>query len=149
MKRTTTKQSNPLQFVARCQFKNNAHAVLYAIQSAEKRYTVTLVDGRVTGCQCGDEQCPSYKFRGTCKHAERALALECERDAQLAEAATIVAEVLPEMAKHNDVQVHVEDSVRSGELSWAEQQHVARAAMTADEREEQLLALGERRWMAA
>lgn len=46
----------------------------------------------------------------------------------------IVAELLPEMAAHDDVQAHVKDSIESGEGDWIDEQRAAWAKMTPDER---------------
>lgn len=65
--------------------------------------------------------CKRYEFRRDCKHCQSASKIN--------------------VARYRARQTN--------KLSWAEQQRQARAEMTADEQREQLLALGDRRWMAA
>lgn len=150
---TAKKQAN-LSIQGRCQFKATGRVLIQIEDRNDKTpetFHTTLINGKVTSCIniATGETCEGRRWSGHCCHGDRALQYEVTREAELAEAAIIESSDLAEMAKHNDVQAHVEDSIRSGALSWAEQQRAARATMSDDERAEQLLALGERRWMAA
>lgn len=108
------KAQNELHYIARAQFKATG-AILYGVRSGENTYHVTIIKGRVTGC-CNattGEDCKGFTYgKGQCKHAKYVLGLENERVV-----AEQVAELLPEMAAHDDVQPHVTDSIESGEFA--------------------------------
>lgn len=76
--------STELRIIARVQFKENASAVLYGVQSGEKTYQVTVYDGRITGCaQASGEVCQGFRFRHSCKHTELVAKNEAERASDL------------------------------------------------------------------
>lgn len=88
------------------------------------------------GYECG---CEHYEHKHSCPHTKDANARAKARHKaarELAEAATIASSVLAEMVAHDDVEVHVQDSLASGDLSPEEAERAKWLALPLAERQQ-------------
>src|SRR5258706_10897035 len=83
MTQTATYKSNEIVATYRVSMKSNANLVIWQVESESgKTYNVSLLDGRVSGCQTTTgEACKGFQYRHNCHHATLATQKEAERAA--------------------------------------------------------------------
>lgn len=100
-----------LVILGRATFKATG-AILYGVQSGEKIYHLTMIDGVVRSCvdSATGESCKSRQYSGHCVHEERVMRYEAQRQSELA-AAEQVAPIIVGADFASDLPAHIDDEI--------------------------------------
>jgi hypothetical protein len=76
-------KQNEITPLYRVELKSNQNLVIWQVSSESGHtYNVSLLDGKVAGCQREDgEECKGFHFRHSCHHVELATRKEMQRQA--------------------------------------------------------------------